>query len=57
MQHHLREKPTGLVVAGLGILLTGIGRMVGGKMGDNLSGFGIAHVMLGVLDTLRDKQQ
>lgn len=44
---------TGLMVAGLGVVVTGIGRVVGGRLGAGISGFGLAHVALGILDMLR----
>jgi len=49
-----KENTTGLVVAGLGLLVTGIGKMLGGRLGDTLSGFGMAHILLGILDSIRN---
>jgi len=40
-------------VSGLGILVTGLGRMMGGRIGAGLYGFGLAHIVLGVLDRFR----
>jgi hypothetical protein len=42
-----------LQVKGRGAVVTGIGRMVGGRMGAWISGFGLAHVVLGLLDLTR----
>jgi len=51
----LQENNTGFIVAGIGLLATGIGRLLGGKLGDTLSGFGIAHLVLGILDCIRSR--
>ena len=48
------ENSTGYIVAGVGLLVTGIGRVLGGRLGDTLAGFGIAHLVLGILDSFRD---
>lgn len=40
-------------VIGIGALATGIGRLVGGRVGDGLTGFGLAHIVLGTLDMAR----
>ena len=45
--------PTGWAVAGTGAVVTGIGRVVGGKVGAWISGFGLAHIVLGLLDMRR----
>jgi len=42
-----------MVVTGLGVAVTAIGKMVGGTVGAGITGFGIAHIVLGVLDGLR----
>ncbi len=44
---------TSKAIIGLGALVTGIGRVVGGRVGDGITGFGLAHVVLGTLDMLR----
>ncbi len=40
-------------VAGLGLVVTGLGRAVGGTLGAGLMGFGLAHVVLGLADMFR----
>lgn len=40
-------------VLGLGILVTVLGRVIGGGIGKSITGFGLAHVALGALDMLR----
>ncbi|MGI6606174.1 MAG: hypothetical protein ACOX2X_03910 [Peptococcia bacterium] len=47
------KKTTSLVLTGLGATVTGIGALVGGRMGAGLTGFGLAHVVLGTLDMFR----
>ena len=44
---------TSVVVMGLGAIVTGAGRMVGGRLGAGITGFGLAHVALGLLDMFR----
>ncbi|CEO89701.1 hypothetical protein [Syntrophaceticus schinkii] len=44
---------TSKAIIGLGALVTGIGRVVGGRVGDGITGFGLAHVVLGTLDMFR----
>lgn len=44
---------TSWAVAGLGLMVAGIGRMVGGNLGAGLVGFGLAHVALGIADMFR----
>lgn len=44
---------TSMVVLGLGALVTGAGRMIGGRLGAGVTGFGLAHVTLGILDMFR----
>lgn len=48
-----KSSTTSMAVAGTGAVVTGIGRMVGGRMGAWISGFGLAHVALGLLDLTR----
>jgi len=48
-----KSSTTSLAVTGTGALVTGIGRLVGGRYGDWISGFGLAHVVLGLLDMTR----
>lgn len=44
---------TGWVVAGVGAVVTGTGAIIGGTVGAGVAGFGLAHVVLGVLDNFR----
>ena len=46
---------TGKMIIGLGALLTGMGRLVGGRAGDNITGFGLASMVLGALNILRPR--
>ena len=48
-----KSSSTSLAVAGTGALVTGAGRLVGGRVGALISGFGMAHVLLGLLDLTR----
>lgn len=49
----MRKNTTSLVVTGIGAAVTGVGALVGGSLGAGIAGFGLAHVMLGVLDNYR----
>ena len=40
-----KGNPTSWTVAGLGLVVTGVGRMVGGNLGAGIMGFGLAHVV------------
>mgnify|MGYP006912198924 FL=1 len=44
---------TSKAIIGIGALVTGIGRVIGGRIGDGITGFGLAHVVLGTLDMVR----
>lgn len=44
---------TSWVLTGLGAAVTGLGRKIGGSIGAGLTGFGLAHVVLGFLDMFR----
>ncbi len=44
---------TSMVVLGLGAIVTSAGRIIGGRLGAGVTGFGLAHVTLGFLDMLR----
>ena len=44
---------TSLAVAGLGVIVTGVGKVVGGQLGAGIMGFGMAHIALGLLDMTR----
>lgn len=47
------KKTSSWIVTGLGATVTGIGALVGGRMGAGLTGFGLAHLVLGTLDMFR----
>jgi len=47
------KNTTSLAVTGVGAAVTGIGAIVGGPVGAGIAGFGLAHVVLGVLDNFR----
>ncbi len=47
------KKRSSKTLIGLGALATGLGRLVGGRVGDGLTGFGLAHIILGSLDMAR----
>ena len=49
----MQKNTTGWIVTGVGAAVTGIGAWVGGNLGAGVAGFGIAHVVLGVLDNFR----
>ncbi|HAF17366.1 MAG: hypothetical protein ACN4A7_08420 [Thermacetogeniaceae bacterium] len=44
---------TSKAVMGIGALVTGLGRLVGGRVGDSITGFGLAHIVLGAIDMFR----
>ncbi len=48
-----KSSTTSWTVAGLGAVVTGVGKLVGGRVGAVISGFGLAHVALGLLDMAR----
>lgn len=48
-----KSTTTSWAVAGTGAVVTGIGRIIGGKAGAWISGFGLAHIILGLLDMKR----
>ncbi|TYP59846.1 hypothetical protein [Thermosediminibacter litoriperuensis] len=41
------------VVTGVGAVVAGVGTMVGGTLGAGIIGFGLAHIVLGILDMFR----
>ncbi|WP_158212443.1 hypothetical protein [Natranaerobius trueperi] len=41
------------VVIGLGTIVSGVGRKLGGKIGAGILGFGLAHIFLGTLSKLK----
>lgn len=46
-------KTTSYVVVGLGIIVSLIGWYIRGELGAGILGFGLAHIVLGLLDTAR----
>ena len=51
-----KSSVTSMTVAGVGAVVTGIGRMMHrkrGNLGAMVTGFGLAHVALGLLDMFR----
>ncbi len=48
-----RKTTTSKAVMSIGAFVTGIGRLVGGRIGDGITGFGLAHIVLGAIDMLR----
>lgn len=49
----MKKNTTSWIVTGVGAAVTGVGAMVGGPFGAGITGFGLAHVVLGVLDNFR----
>ena len=48
-----KMKTTSNLVISLGVLVTSLGKFVGGGLGRGLTGFGLAHIVLGTLDKYR----
>lgn len=48
-----KSNKTSLTVAGAGLVITGIGKAVGGTVGAGLIGFGLANVVLGLADMFK----
>ncbi|QNO13701.1 hypothetical protein HYG86_02480 [Alkalicella caledoniensis] len=46
-------KTTSYIVAGLGVVVSLIGWYIRGELGAGILGFGLAHIVLGLLDTAR----
>ncbi|SET21168.1 hypothetical protein [Anaerobranca gottschalkii] len=46
-------KTTSYTVVGLGIIVSLIGWYIRGELGAGILGFGLAHIVLGLLDTAR----
>ncbi|MGI5857774.1 MAG: hypothetical protein ACOX8P_00385 [Tepidanaerobacteraceae bacterium] len=44
---------TSWIVIGVGAIVTAAGYMVSGNIGAGIMGFGLAHVVLGILDMFR----
>ncbi|MFA7467279.1 MAG: hypothetical protein WCY82_03325 [Desulfotomaculaceae bacterium] len=53
----MKGTSTSWTVLGLGAGVTLLGRMIGGNLGAGVTGFGLAHVALGVLDQFRPSVQ
>lgn len=53
MNRMKKKKATSWVITGLGATVTGIGAYVGGPVGAGITGFGLAHIVLGTLDMFR----
>jgi hypothetical protein len=49
----MNGKTTSWIVTGVGVGVTAVGMMVSGTIGAGITGFGLAHVVLGVLDMFR----
>jgi len=49
----LQRNTTSYIVAGLGVIVTLIGWYVGDLWGAGIMGFGLAHILLGILDMFR----
>lgn len=50
----MQRNTTSYIVAGLGVIITLIGWYVGDLWGAGIMGFGIASIVLGILDMLRN---
>ncbi|AEF18043.1 hypothetical protein V6B95_13715 [Thermoanaerobacterium saccharolyticum] len=53
----MNGRTTSWVVTGVGAAVTAAGLMTGGMLGAGITGFGLAHVVLGVLDMFRPTVQ
>ncbi|HHU33513.1 MAG: hypothetical protein ACOX1Y_08740 [Zhaonellaceae bacterium] len=53
----MSSKTTSLVVTGLGTAVTALGYFKKGTIGAGMAGFGLAHVVLGILDMFRPSVQ
>ncbi|WP_422448197.1 hypothetical protein [Thermoanaerobacterium sp. DL9XJH110] len=51
----MNGKTTSWVVTGVGAAVTAVGLITGGTVGAGITGFGLAHVVLGILDMFRPK--
>ncbi|MCR4426544.1 MAG: hypothetical protein NUW23_10210 [Firmicutes bacterium] len=49
----MKGTTTSWIVTGLGAVVSGVGTRMKGRLGSGVVGFGLAHVMLGLLDMLR----
>lgn len=50
-----KKNTTSMAVTGVGTLVTGAGALLRGRVGAGVVGFGLAHVVLGILDNFRYK--
>jgi len=51
---NLKINNAGMLISGLGLLVTGIGAaLFHGKTRAGIVGFGVAHILLGALDSMR----
>jgi len=44
---------TSWIIVGLGVVVSLVGWFIGGNLGSGILGFGLAHIVLGLLDTAR----
>jgi len=49
----MKGTTTSWTVLATGAAVTGLGRVIGGTLGAGITGFGLAHIALGVLDQFR----
>jgi len=49
----MNGKTTSWIVTGVGAGVTALGLTIGGTFGAGVTGFGLAHVFLGILDMFR----
>ncbi len=49
----MQSVTTSWIVVGLGVIVSLIGWYIGGYWGAGILGFGLAHILLGVLDMFR----
>jgi len=49
----MKGNSTSWAIVATGAAVTGLGRIVGGNLGAGITGFGLAHVALGILDQFR----
>ena len=49
----MNGQTTSWVVVGIGAVVTTLGYVTGGRLGAGITGFGLAHVVLGFLDMFR----
>ncbi|MBF7082891.1 hypothetical protein IT084_07880 [Desulfallas sp. Bu1-1] len=49
----MKGNATSWAVLGTGAVVTAVGRLVGGSLGAGITGFGLAHMALGILDQFR----